>query len=52
MSGDTVTISKSAHVTAIKYGPNVSKGIMAMEAKISEQAKEIGKMGAWIEERV
>jgi len=52
MSGDTVTISKDAHMTAIKYGPNVSKGILAMEKKIVEQEKDIGKMGAWIEERV
>ena len=52
MPGDPVTISKEAHMIAIKYGKNVSRGIVEMEKVIQEQKKEIADMGAWIEERV
>jgi hypothetical protein len=45
-------VSDGAQEIALKYGRNVSQGILAMEKKIQEQAKEISDMGAWIEERV
>jgi hypothetical protein len=34
--GVTVTISKSAAAIALKYGANVSKGIIEMERRISQ----------------
>lgn len=37
MTGDPVTISKASHLIAIRYGKNVSQGIMEMEKKIVEQ---------------
>ncbi len=45
-------VTSKAIKIALKYGKNVSRGIMGMEKKIEEQTKEIARMGAWIEERV
>jgi hypothetical protein len=45
-------VTPASIAIAKKYGKSVSKGIAAMEKKITEQTKEISTMGSWIEERV
>lgn len=52
MPGDPVTISKEAHMIAIKYGKNVSRGIVEMEAVIQKQKKEIEEYSKFVVMRV
>lgn len=52
MTGDPVTISKASHLIAIRYGKNVSQGIMEMEKKIVEQKHEIEELIAVIGDTV
>ena len=42
------SISKPSAIIALKYGKNVSRGILEMQKKIVEQEEEISTMGAWI----
>ena len=45
-------VTPASIAIALKYGKNVSRGILEMEKKILEQRREIEIMGAWIAERV
>ena len=46
------SISNPSAIIALKYGKNVSRGILEMQKKIVEQEEEISTMGAWIGDRV
>ena len=39
------SISKPSAIIALKYGKNVSRGILEMQKKIVEQEEEINDMG-------
>jgi len=45
-------VTPTSIAIALKYGPNVSRGIQEMEKKIAEQKKEIDDYSAWVVERV